>query len=243
MSSEGNGDPSERKIIIRKNGPYTVCGNIPLVHKTQVVTEFGEPVAWQVDYVIPTAEHSFEGSYDLCRCGNSKDKPFCDRSHRKVAWDGTETFETTTSVERRVVYGKSDKIWVRQDPFVCINSGFCGNRFTNIPRMAQKADDTQLRSLMIAMIERCPSGSYTYSLTEYGPDVEPDLPVQIAITTEMTDEGPIMGSMWVTGRIPILRADGQPFEVRNRVTLCRCGLSRAKPLCDGMHRFKNVKDE
>ena len=33
-----------------------------------------------------------------------------------------------------------------------------------------------------------------------------------------------------------LTADGQPFETRNRVTLCNCGSSSQKPLCDGTHR-------
>ena len=40
----------------------------------------------------------------------------------------------------------------------------------------------------------------------------------------------------MTGGIPVVRSDGQPFETRNRVTLCRCGHSQAKPLCDGTHR-------
>jgi CDGSH-type Zn-finger protein len=33
----------------------------------------------------------------------------------------------------------------------------------------------------------------------------------------------------------IERSDGQPVEVRNRVTLCRCGHSENKPFCDGTH--------
>jgi CDGSH-type Zn-finger protein len=40
----------------------------------------------------------------------------------------------------------------------------------------------------------------------------------------------------VTGYVPIERADGQPCEARNRVTLCCCGESRNKPFCDGTHR-------
>jgi CDGSH-type Zn-finger protein len=32
------------------------------------------------------------------------------------------------------------------------------------------------------------------------------------------------------------RVDGQPFETRNHVTLCRCGGSKNKPLCDGTHK-------
>ena len=44
------------------------------------------------------------------------------------------------------------------------------------------------------------------------------------------------GPLWVTGGIPVERADGQPMETRNRVTLCRCGASGNKPLCDGSHK-------
>jgi CDGSH-type Zn-finger protein len=68
------------------------------------------------------------------------------------------------------------------------------------------------------------------------PDVEADLPMQIAQTVEITQYGPIEGPLWVTGNIPIERSDGKPFETRNRVTLCNCGESCKKPLCDGTHR-------
>jgi CDGSH-type Zn-finger protein len=37
-------------------------------------------------------------------------------------------------------------------------------------------------------------------------------------------------------------ADGAPYEVRNRVTLCRCGASRNKPFCDGTHASIGFKD-
>jgi hypothetical protein len=102
--------------------------------------------------------------------------------------------------------------------------------------MLPRTADTQVRAQVIAMVERCPSGSYTYSLEAGEPDVEPDLPRQIALTTEITAEGPIAGPLWVTGNIPIERSDGQHWETRNRVTLCSCGSSKNKPLCDGTHR-------
>jgi hypothetical protein len=40
------------------------------------------------------------------------------------------------------------------------------------------------------------------------------------------------GALWVRGGIPIESADGKKYEVRNRVTLCRCGKSENKPFCD-----------
>ncbi|MFQ5597442.1 MAG: CDGSH iron-sulfur domain-containing protein [Nitrospiria bacterium] len=30
-------------------------------------------------------------------------------------------------------------------------------------------------------------------------------------------------------------AGGKTYEVRNRMTLCRCGASQNKPFCDGRH--------
>jgi hypothetical protein len=86
------------------------------------------------------------------------------------------------------------------------------------------------------MVERCPSGALTYRIEADGPDIELDLPQQVSLTTEITAECPIAGPLWVTGGIPIERADGQPFETRNRVTVCNCGQSHSKPLCDGTHR-------
>jgi CDGSH-type Zn-finger protein len=117
-----------------------------------------------------------------------------------------------------------------------MGAGFCANRVTSVKRMVPETADTSVRSQVIAMIERCPSGSLTYAIEKGELAIEPDLPEQIAVVTEITSEGPITGPLWVTGGIPVERSDGQPFETRNRVTLCRCGRSKSMPLCDGTHR-------
>jgi CDGSH-type Zn-finger protein len=41
---------------------------------------------------------------------------------------------------------------------------------------------------------------------------------------------------------PVVSADGFEYEVRNRVTLCRCGQSQNKPFCDGTHAQTKFKD-
>ncbi|MGA8623090.1 MAG: CDGSH iron-sulfur domain-containing protein [Candidatus Sulfotelmatobacter sp.] len=41
--------------------------------------------------------------------------------------------------------------------------------------------------------------------------------------------------MWVRGGIALVGADGQAYEIRNRMTLCRCGKSENKPFCNGAH--------
>jgi CDGSH-type Zn-finger protein len=45
----------------------------------------------------------------------------------------------------------------------------------------------------------------------------------------------VSGPIWVRGGIPVLSADGTTYEIRNRLTLCRCGRSANKPFCDGAH--------
>ncbi|MBI5564919.1 MAG: CDGSH iron-sulfur domain-containing protein [Chloroflexi bacterium] len=225
-------DPKNaRRIIVEKNGPYIVKGGVPLVRKRQVVSEYGEPLTWE-----KTGEVEAGKTYLLCRCGHSKNRPFCDDSHLQVNFDGTETAATDTTPERQEIYPGGSRIVVKRDHAICMESGFCGTRLTNIRKMLKDSADPQVRAQIMAMIERCPSGSYSYSIEPETPNVEPDLPQQIALITEITDDGPIEGPLWVTGNIVVERSDGQPFETRNRVTLCNCGESKIKPLCDGTHR-------
>lgn len=220
-----------RKIVITEDGPYLVQGNVPLVRKLQVVSEHGEPLTWRKGEVFETPE-----SYELCRCGQSGFRPFCDVTHCIIEYDGTETAGTGPTAGRQRTCGGGTGIVVSRDYSLCSESGFCANRRTSIEEMVLHTGEPVIRAQVMAMIERCPSGSYVYTIQEGEPDIEPDLPQQIAVTTEITSDGPIAGPLWVTGNIPIERADGQPLETRNRITLCCCGLSDNKPLCDGKHR-------
>jgi len=239
MATNGDRDTNKsRKIVVRKNGPYTVHGDVPLVRKAQVVSEHGEPLTWKTGEPIEASE-----TYILCRCGQSGEKPFCDGTHAEIDFDGTESADTGVTADRQVTYAGGTNIVVKRDDYLCMESGFCANRITDVEQMVPHTDDTQVRAQVMAMIERCPSGSYTYSIEEGGSDIEPDLPRQVAVTTEITSDGPIAGPLWVTGHIPVERADGRPLETRNRVTLCRCGLSKEKPLCDGTHRAMGITED
>jgi CDGSH-type Zn-finger protein len=225
-----------KRIEVSCDGPYMVTGGIPLVGMTQVVSEYGEPLTWKKD-----KEYRSEIAYFLCRCGHSSIKPFCDSTHLKIKFDGTETAPTSLTAERREPYPGSQNIVIRKDNSLCTEAGFCSNRITNIAEMAIHTNDNKVRTIAIAMIEHCPSGALTYALREGEADIEADLPQQIAVTTEVLSEGLIEGPLWVTGNIPIIRSDGKFFEQRNRVTLCNCGLSHQKPLCDGTHRVHPTK--
>jgi CDGSH-type Zn-finger protein len=202
-----------------------VKGGVPLYRRRAVHSEHGEPLTWVTTEEIETAAR-----YALCRCGASERKPFCDGTHAKVGFDGTEA-ATGTYEDRSNVLGGTG-IEVRDDRSICVHAGFCGTRLTNVWQQVAETGESTVRSQIIAMVERCPSGALTYRMD--GAEVEPLLPWAIAVT----DDGPL----WVTGSIPITGADGGSLEARNRVTLCRCGASANKPLCDGSHKSAGFVD-
>ena len=218
----------EQKITVRADGPYLVQGGIPLVRKKQLMSEDGEPLDWQKESDLST-----EDFYRLCRCGQSSNKPFCDGTHTKVQFDGMESADPGPIAERTATYA-GEQIVVKDDRSICDHSGFCGNRLTNVWKMVKKSDDPQVRAQIIAMIEKCPSGALSYSTDTDGENVEQDLTMEITVVAD--------GPLWITGGIPVERSDWQPLETRNRVTLCRCGASAKKPLCDGSHKDIGFSD-
>ncbi len=74
------------KIKITKNGPYLVSGVLTLRKEIIASDKNGDSVGYEKGqgYDCP-------GEYALCRCGASKNKPFCDGSHGKISFDGAET--------------------------------------------------------------------------------------------------------------------------------------------------------
>ena len=63
----------EVEIKVRHNGPYKVTGPIRLID------------ADGNEYDIPKGE-----SIVLCRCGGSKTKPFCDKTHKEIGFEAAE---------------------------------------------------------------------------------------------------------------------------------------------------------
>ena len=73
-----------------------------------------------------------------------------------------------------------------------------------------------------------------------GQPIEHALPVSIGLVED--PEQKCSGPLWLRGGIQVASADGFEYEVRNRVTLCRCGESKNKPFCDGTHAAIKFKD-
>lgn len=218
MSDDSTNDAS---ITSRPGGPFVVRGGVPVVTKTPVHSEHGEPLAWKTSEPLTDA-----AAYALCRCGQSANKPFCDGTHATVGFEGVDSADATTYEERAKVLGGTG-ITVRDDRSICVHAGFCGNRVTNVWKQVADTDDSLVRLAVINEIEKCPSGALTYRFDDDDTDAEPDYPTQVAAI----DNGPL----WVTGGIPVTASTGTGLEPRPRITLCRCGDSGNKPLCDGSH--------
>jgi CDGSH-type Zn-finger protein len=213
------------RIIVNVDGPYLVLGGVPLVRRYPAKTIYGEPMEWDavgVDgYDIPVEE----GSYELCRCGQSKTMPFCDQTHKETGFNGELKGDRWLSAERRKSIQGSG-FTLTDDGILCANAGFCGTRLTKVWKMIQRSDDPEVRARIQRMVESCPSGRLV-AWTEDGQPLELEFHPSIAVVPD--------GPFWVRGGIPIQAPDGFVYEVRNRVTLCRCGHSRNKPFCDGTH--------
>ncbi len=210
----------QQRIKVTDGGPYLVSGGVPVTTKSPVVSEHGEPLAWKTGEPAETPDR-----FALCRCGQSSNKPFCDGTHARTEWDGTDGAPREPYAERASSLG-GDGIEIFDDRPTCVHAGFCGNQVTNVWKMAARTGDSRIRAQAMAMIERCPSGALTYAVD--GDQIEPDLPTEIAVIPD--------GPLWVSGGLDVERADGTMLETRNRVTLCRCGQSGSKPLCDGSHK-------
>jgi len=71
---------------VSKDGPYVVSGSLPLRKEIAVVGQEGEPEKW-----IKGRRYPVRASCSLCRCGKSENKPFCDNTHVRIGFEGTET--------------------------------------------------------------------------------------------------------------------------------------------------------
>ena len=151
--NDSNKPTPHMKIEILKDGPYYVTGGVPLVRKTQIVSEHGEPLTWKKEETIEC-----ETEYKLCRCGQSSTKPFCDDSHRRIGFDGSLQADTSPRMPmgtRRLAFPPDKKSRWRKIPRFCMSSGFCGFQNAGLPALIVRADeDSQVRSLVIAMVER-----------------------------------------------------------------------------------------
>jgi CDGSH-type Zn-finger protein len=215
------------RIQVTKDGPYVVTGGVPLAKQFIVPDAKGQSASWrqgQGPDAFPPQD-----TYALCRCGKSAKKPFCDGTHAKVGFDGTEKAKLAFSPgDAQKFPGPKDTL-VDEGQGYCAFARFCdpnGRVWNNVKGASTPAQQAAFE----AQVGRCPAGRLLAIKNQTGQPVEPELPPQIGV---IEDVG-FSGALWVQGGVQISGENGD-YQVRNRVTLCRCGRSGNKPLCDGSH--------
>lgn len=219
------------KIKILKNGPYIVTGNIPLSEK--IIIQKDGMNEYKEGRELPQAEE-----YALCRCGKSRNAPFCDGAHVQAGFIGTET-ASKDKYEDRVELLKGPEIDLLDDNR-CSYARFCHRKDGKVWELTRNSDKLGYRKEAIKAATGCPSGRFVV-MDKEGKVIEPDLEPSIEIIQDPEQEA--SGGIFVKGNIPIESSDGQLYEVRNRVALCRCGRSRNKPFCDATHVSIKFSDE
>jgi CDGSH-type Zn-finger protein len=224
---------TEPGVRVSKNGPYLVSGAIPLARHTIVADAAGESQEWRQGEPLAAGE-----SYALCRCGHSHNKPFCDGTHQKIGFDGTETASRAPYREQAQLR-EGPALTLADVPALCAGARFCDPNGT-VWKQVKRSDEREVRATFIRQVNHCPSGRLVAFERATGQPLEHPLPVSIGLIQDPA-EG-VSGPLWLRGRIPVSAADGFAYEVRNRVTLCRCGASENKPFCDGSHVAAGFRD-
>jgi CDGSH-type Zn-finger protein len=221
------------KIVVTKNGPYVVTGDVPLRLMNIRPNSGGESWDWEDGRVLPAGVE-----YSLCRCGRSANKPFCDGSHPRVGFNGTETASRRPFL-RQAERQEGPTLDLLDVENLCAFARFCdpgGKIWALVPQ----SDNPDARNLAIREGMSCPSGRLVLVDKATGKTIEPDLPPSIGVVEDLALQ--CSGPLWVRGGVRIESEDGGAYEVRNRVTLCRCGASNNKPFCNGSHANLPFRD-
>jgi len=217
---------SPKKITIAKNGPYLVAGEVPIQKQTIGANAEGESVQW-----IEGESYETGAVVALCRCGHSSRKPYCDGTHGKIRFDGAETASRAPFLEQAQlmdgpVYALADA------QGLCAFGRFCDPN-GQVWSQVERTDQPAVRAHFLKQVHDCPAGRLVALDKSTGLAVEPKLPESIGVVEDPAQQ--CSGPLWVRGGIPLTGADGHTYEVRNRMTLCRCGKSDNKPFCNGAH--------
>jgi Uncharacterized conserved protein len=213
-------------IEVRKNGPYRVSGGLPLNEQWIVTNAKRESLDYREGESYPTAPE-----YELCRCGQSSDKPFCDDSHKKMSFDGSETASRLPYLDQAETF-TGPTMLITDAARLCAFARFCDPK-GRIWNLVTQTDDPEARRLVEYEAGHCPSGRLVAWDRETGEPVEPEFEPSLGLIEDTVRR--VSGPIWVRGGIPVVSADGTAYEVRNQVALCRCGQSDNKPFCNGSH--------
>lgn len=223
------------KIKVAPRGPYLIFGNLPI--KQQFIMPNREGNSW---YFVAGEKDYNTGSEPvaLCRCGQSANKPYCDGTHLRVDWEDALTAEHKSLLDGAEITEGSELTLTDNEKY-CAFARFCDAKGRTWNLVENSADE-QNRHDAIYTANHCPAGRLKAWDRPTGKPFELELKPMIGLIEDPALR--VSGGIWAMGGIPIETSEDYVYEVRNRVTLCRCGYSENKPFCDGTHASAKWSD-
>ena len=132
---------------------------------------------------------------------------------------------------------KNDEITVYWKPRECVHAGICFRDLRSVfdPGRRPWIDLNQASTAQIIdIVDRCPTDALTFewnskiSGDELGTG-QVENPDRVKFT--IMRNGPILAE----GNFVVIKENGSCHEVKSITSLCRCGMSKNKPYCDGTH--------
>lgn len=214
------------KILLLPNGPYYLLNDMEPKVVENLQNSEGQPLS------------TLRG-VALCRCGASKNKPFCDGTHGTIGFSSENKTQDNSPIikdKRKNYVGK--EITIHDNRKICSHAAECVNNLPSVFKFNARPwinPDAADKQQIINTIKKCPSGALGYSIDE----VEYKDQERMSMVTVSKD-----GPYTITGVIDLIGDNIQFAEgfSKEHYTLCRCGASNNKPFCDGMHITINFKD-
>ena len=169
----------------------------------------------------------------LCRCGASKNKPWCDGTHKDIGFSDELSADRT---EDKATRYEGREVTIVNNPLLCSVAEYCHRELESVFNMHNdpwiNPDGGTLENIK-AVIEKCPSGALSYSING-----QPQPVSDCDATVTIEKNGPLR----ITGGIELKDVNWGQGASQEHYTLCRCGVSRNKPFCDGSHLAINFDD-
>jgi CDGSH-type Zn-finger protein/truncated hemoglobin YjbI len=212
----------EPEIRVSLNGPYFVAN----------LTEFRNWLGEELP-----CKHEME----LCRCGQSSNKPYCDGSHAQANFSGAKDSKRVS--DKRDAY-QGQQLEIFDNRGICAHSGFCTDRLASVFHAGREPFITpsggRLDEILQA-VRTCPSGALSFGID--GMEARKQVDQRRTASIEVSKDGPyrLSGGIRLVDELgnDVPRADG--FS-REHFSLCRCGHSQNKPFCSGMHWYVKFAD-
>lgn len=222
------------RITVEETGPYLIYGQPPLAQQFIMPDAEGESWYFQQGAHFPTDDEPTA----LCRCGASKNKPYCDGAHVHAAWDPRLTADDAPLLDN-VELTEGETLSMTDNPKYCVFARFCDAK-GQVWNLVGQPENDEARELAIHEASMCPSGRLMAWDNETGTPYEFRFEPSLGLIEDVAIGA--SSGLWVRGGIPVSRESGETYEIRNRVVLCRCGASHNKPYCDGTHASIRFND-